>query len=163
MLEPLTSRNVKHTDKLLSNGTFQLVQERVKDVVVNNSLVSQILEAGGYLSATTQSIRSEAEILSQLLCERRDHTLANVTEFWNCYCENHTTLETLYSLVNDCVLSHVKCEGLELFSEYIWTMRPKFYELDFLEMNYPQVDDDAFHFVEEERVPRRSVLFIGSR
>ena len=131
--------------------------------ITNNYLVSHILEAGDYLSATTQTIRSEAEILSQLLYERRDHTLANVTEFWKDYCENHTTLETLCSLVNDCIFNHVNCEGLELFSEYLWTTRPIYYELDLLEMNYPQVDDDGFHFMVQERVPRRSILFIGTK
>lgn len=145
------------------HSAVELVQERIKDVMTSNYLVSHISEARGYLSATTQTIRSEAEILSQLLCERRDHTLANMTEFWQDYCENHTTLETLYSLVNDCIFNHVNCEGLELFLEYLWTTKPEYYELDLLAMNYPQVDDDGFHFMVQERVPRRSVLFIGRK
>ena len=131
--------------------------------MTNSSLVSQIQEAGDYLSARTKFLKSEAEILTQVLCERRDHTIANVTEFWKTYCENHTTLETLYSLVDDFVLSHVYCEGLELFSEYVWTLKPTFYEVDLLEADYPQVDDDGFHFMVEERVPRRSILFVGTR
>ena len=143
---------------------FQLVQERFKGVVANNTLVSHILGAGNYLTATKQSIKMEAEILSQLLCDRRDYTLACMTEFWKVYCENHTTLETLYSLMNDCVLRHIHCEGLELFSEYIWTSKPQYYDLDFLDMmNYPQIGDEGFHFIEEERVPRRSILYIGRR
>lgn len=131
--------------------------------MANSCLASQIQEAGDYLYARTKFLKSEAEILSRVLCERRDHTLANVTEFWKTYCENHTTLETLYSLMDDFVLSHVDCEGLELFSEYFWTLKPKFDEVDLLEADYPQVDDDGFHFMVEERVPRRSILFVGSR
>lgn len=122
------------------------------------------MEAGDYLTATTKSLKTEAETLSQQLLEKRDNALANATEFWKTYCENHTTLETLHSLVDDFVLSHINFEGLELLSEFIWTMRPEFNEVDFMELaDYPQVNDDGFHFMVEDRVPRRSILFIGRR
>lgn len=147
----------------MSCCTLQLAQERIKAVVTSSSLVSQILEAGDFLSTTTQCIKHEAEILSQVLCERREHALAGVSEFWKTYHENQTTLEALYSLVNDHILSHLACEGIELFSQYVWTTRPEFYEQDFLEANLQYIDDEGFHFIAEERVPRRSILYIGSR
>lgn len=142
---------------------LQMAQERIKELMANSSLVSQILEAGGLLTSATQSIKNEAEILSQLLCERREHTLAGVSEFLKRYHENETTLETLYSLVNEHILSHLALEGVELFSQFVWTMKPDFYEQDFLEANLQHIDDEGFHFMAEVQVPRRSILYIGAR
>lgn len=145
-------------------SAVELVQEKMRDLVSNNSLVSSIVEAGDYLTATTKSLISEAEDLSNFFYQKRDHALANATEFWKTYCENHSTLETLHCLVDDFVLSHMSCEGLQLFSEYVWTMRPQLDEGDLIvEANNPQIDDDAFHFIAEVPVPRRSVLFVGQR
>ncbi|KAJ7386350.1 hypothetical protein OS493_008471 [Desmophyllum pertusum] len=158
-----TDKLFLYTPEKMITSAIELAQERIKAVVTSSSLVSQILEAGDFLSTTTQCIKHEAEILSQVLCERREHALAGVSEFWKTYHENQTTLEALYSLVNDHILSHLACEGIELFSQYVWTTRPEFYEQDFLEANLQYIDDEGFHFIAEERVPRRSILYIGSR
>lgn len=132
--------------------------------MANSSLVSQIFEAGDLLTSAKQSIKSEAEILSQLLYKRREYTLTSVSEFLKRYHENQTALETLYNLVNEHILSHLACEGVDLFLEYVWTTKPDFYEQDFLEANLQHIDDEGFHFMPEERqVPRRSILYIGAR
>lgn len=132
--------------------------------MANSSLVSQIFEAGDLLTSAKQSIKNEAEILSQLLYKRREYTLTSVSEFLKRYHENQTALETLYNLVNEHILSHLACEGVDLFLEYVWTMKPDFYEQDFLEANLQHIDDEGFHFMAEERqVPRRSILYIGAR
>jgi len=132
--------------------------------MANNSLVSQVLEAGDLLTSAKQSIKNEAEILSRLLCKGGEHTLSGLSEFLKRYHENQSTLETLYNLVNEHIISHLACEGMELFLEYIWTMMPDFYEHDFLAANMQHIDDEGFYFIAEERqVPRRSILYIGSR
>lgn len=147
-------------------GVGELVQERIKEVVSNNALVSSIAEATDYFTATTKALMSDVGDLSQLFNEKKDHALASATEFWKTYCENHTPLETLHCLVDDFVLSHISCEGLELFSEYVWAMRPQYGEPGFIiEANLPLVDDDAFHFhfMDQDRIRRRSILFVGQR
>ena len=132
--------------------------------MANNSLVSQVLEAGYLLTSAKQSIKNEAEILSQLLCKGGEHTLSGLSEFLNRYHENQSTLEALYNLVNEHIISHLACEGMELFLEYIWTMKPDFYDQDFLAADMPHIDDEGFYFIaEERRVPRRSILYIGAR
>ena len=129
--------------------------------MANSSLVSQVLEAGDLLTSAKQSIKNEAEILSQLLCKSGEHTLSGVSEFLRRYHENQTAL---YNLVNEHILSHLACEGVELFLEYVWTMKPDFYEQDFLAANMQHIDDEGFYFMaEERRVPRRSILYIGAR
>ena len=139
-----------------------MAQGRIKTLMANSSLVSQFTEAGDILTSATQTIKNEAETLSQILCERREHTLAGVSEFLKKH-QNETTLETMYSLVNDHILSPLACEGVELFSQYVWAMKPEFNEQDFLEANLQHIDDEGFHFMAEVQVPRRSILYIGAR
>ena len=132
--------------------------------MANSSLVSQVLEAGDLLNSAKQSIKNEAELLSQLLCKRGEHTLSGVSEFLKRHHENQSTLETLYNVVNEHIISHLACEGVELFLEYIWAMKPDFYEEDFLAENMQLGDDEGFYFMaEERRIPRRSILYIGTR
>lgn len=159
-----TEKLSSYTPEKMLHSAIELAQERVKDFMANNSLVSQVLEAGDLLTSAKQSIKNEAEILSQLLCKGGEHTLSGVSEFLKRYHENQSTLETLYNLVNEHIISHLACEGVELFLEYIWTMKPDFYEQDFLAANMQHIDDEGFYFMAEERqVPRRSILYIGAR
>ena len=81
--------------------------------------------------STTQCLKTEAEVFSQLLNETQEHALARMTELWN--------------VMNE--YGHLACDGMELFSQYIWNTLPDFF------------------FVAEEPMPRRrrSMLYIGSR
>lgn len=159
-----TEKLSSYTPEKMIHSAIEIAQERVKEFMANNSLVSQVLEAGDLLTSAKQSIKNEAEILSQLLCKGREHTLSGVSGFLKRYHENQSPLETLYNLVNEHIISHLACEGMELFLEYIWTMKPDFYEQDILAANMQHIDDEGFYFMaEERRVPRRSILYIGAR
>lgn len=66
---------------------------------------------------------SDVGDLLQFFNEKKDYVFVSVIEFWKIYCENYILLEILYCLVDDFVFSYISCEGLELFSEYVWVMR----------------------------------------
>ena len=99
--------------------------------------------------STTQCLKTEAEVFSQLLNETQEHALAGMTELWN--------------VMNE--YGHLACDGMELFSQYIWNTLPEFYEPALLDVNLFNMDDEDFFFVAEEPVlrRRRSMLYIGSR
>ena len=128
---------------------LQLAQDRVNELITNNCLVSQLSEAGDFLMSTTQCLKTEAEVFSQLLNETQEHALAGMTELWN--------------VMNE--YGHLACDGMELFSQYIWNTLPEFYEPALLDVNLFNIDDEDFFFVAEEPMPRRrrSMLYIGSR
>ncbi|PFX20586.1 uncharacterized protein LOC111336707 [Stylophora pistillata] len=135
-------------DKML-HSAVELAHDRMNELIYNNCLVSQLSEAGDFLMSTTQCIKTEAEVLSQLLYETQEHALAGMAEFWN--------------MMNE--YSHLACDGIELFSQYIWNTTPEFYEPALLDVNLFNMDDEDLLVVAEEPMPRRrrSMLYIGSR
>lgn len=142
MLSDYTPDKILHT-------VVELAQDRVNELITNNCLVSQLSEAGDFLMSTTQCLKTEAEVFSQLLNETQEHALAGMTELWN--------------VMNE--YGHLACDGMELFSQYIWNTLPEFYEPALLDVNLFNMDDEDFFFVAEEPMlrRRRSMLYIGSR
>ena len=123
----------------------------------NNSLVLQMVEAGRFLSSTT------AESISHMLSESTEHAITGVTRFWKEYYQKLFAVESLCNTLCPRGLGFFFFEGMELFSEYVWTTKPDFDLPELMNMNFLHVHEDDFHFLQEERQMRRSILFVGVR